>query len=76
MITKSIRISVDIMKRCMLIPEDDFNKVVKRSQSQKNHILVFLQQLGTFIGILTLASNRPIFAHEVDLKQMLMEGYI
>lgn len=38
-ITKSIRMSVDIMKRCMLIPEDDFNKVVKRSQNTKNIIL-------------------------------------
>jgi len=63
------------MKRCMLIPEEEFNKVMKRSAAQTNIIKSFLQQLGTFIGILTLASNRPIFSTEVDLKQMLIEGF-
>lgn len=56
------------MKRCMLIPEEEFNKVMKRSTSQTNIIKSFLQQLGTFIGILTLASNRPIYSSEADLK--------
>lgn len=59
----------------MLIPEEEFNKVMKKSANQTNIIKSFLQQLGTFIGILTLASNRPIFSYEADLKQMLIEGY-
>ncbi len=41
-VSKSIKISVDIMKRCMLIPEEEFNKVVKRSAAQTNIIKSFL----------------------------------
>lgn len=37
-VSKSIKLSVDIMKRCMLIPEEEFNKVMKRSSSQTNII--------------------------------------
>lgn len=32
-VSKSIKLSVDIMKRCMLIPEEEFQKVMKRSTS-------------------------------------------
>ena len=64
------------MKRCMLIPEEDFNKVIKKSASQTNIIKHFLQNLGTFIGILTLANNRPIYSTELDLKQLLIEGFM
>ena len=67
-VSKSIKMSVDIMKRFMLIPEEDFAKVAKRSANQKNIIMQFLQQLGAFIGILTLANNRPIYSTEIDLK--------
>lgn len=74
-VSLSIKLSVDILKRVVLIPEEEFNKVVKRTQSNVI-IKKFVQDLGTFIGILTLASNRPIYNSEVDLKQLLMESYI
>jgi len=48
---------------------------MKRSASNTNIIRYFFQQLGTFIGILTLGSNRPIFTTEVDLKQLLIEAF-
>ena len=31
--------------------------------------------LGQFLGSLTLAKNRPIHAKELDLKQLLVQGY-
>ena len=35
----------------------------------------YLENLGTFIGGLTLAINRPITSLHLDLKQILYEGY-
>lgn len=35
----------------------------------------FLISLGTFLGQLTLAGNRPIYAKELDIKQLLIEGF-
>lgn len=31
--------------------------------------------LGSFLGGLTVASNRPLFAKELDLKKLLVEAY-
>ena len=31
--------------------------------------------LGQFLGSLTLAKNRPIHSKELDLKQLLLQGY-
>jgi CCR4-NOT transcription complex subunit 1 len=36
---------------------------------------MYLTNLGTFIGLLTVAANRPLYAKEIDLKQMLIEGF-
>lgn len=41
-VSKAIRIAIDIMKRCMLIPEEEFFKVIKKSGSQTNIIKQFL----------------------------------
>ena len=68
-VSKSIRLAVDIIKRFILIPEEEFIKVVKKTQTAPTRqIAKFFEDLGTFIGMMTLASNRPIFNSEVDLK--------
>jgi len=36
---------------------------------------MYLTNLGIFIGMLTVAGNRPLYAKEIDLKQMLIEGF-
>ncbi len=35
----------------------------------------YLMNLGTFLGIMTVAQNRPILARELDIKQLLVEAY-
>lgn len=32
--------------------------------------------MGSFVGMLTFASNRPIMRCDVDLKQLLVEGFL
>jgi len=60
----------------MLINEDVFNQVVSRGAgSQGSFIKQYLQQLGNFLGLLTVANNRPIYAKELDIKQLLVEGF-
>lgn len=36
---------------------------------------MYLTNLGIFIGMLTVGANRPLYAKEIDLKQMLIEGF-
>ena len=31
--------------------------------------------LGNFLGLLTVANNRPIYAKELDIKQLLVECF-
>jgi len=40
-----------------------------------SQIKQYLKTLGQFLGQLTLAKNRPIRADELDLKQMLIQGF-
>lgn len=35
----------------------------------------FLANLGSFIGLLTVAGNRPLYAKELDIKQLLVESF-
>lgn len=35
----------------------------------------YLNLLGNFLGLLTVANNRPIYAKELDIKQLLVEGF-
>lgn len=58
----------------MLIDEEFLNQVAQRAQ-QTNTIKVFLANLGTFIGLLTVAGNRPLYAKELDIKQLLVESF-
>ena len=34
-----------------------------------------IKNLGAFLGLMTIAKNRPILAKELDLKQILIEGH-
>lgn len=63
-----------IFKKCMVIDEEEFMKVVNVAQGSSSVIKSYLQSLGTFIGTLTLAKNEPIRAMHLDLKQILIEG--
>lgn len=66
---------IDIFKKCMVIDEELFNKVVHKAPHMTNPIKAFLMNIGIFLGMLTLASNRPILNKEVDFKQLLLESY-
>ena len=74
---KTIRIAMEILKKCMLIDEDDFNQVANRPPGQQHQNLIkqYLGTLGSFIGSLTLAANRPILSKEIDFKQLLIQGF-
>ncbi len=54
-ISKCIKISVDILKRCMLIQEEDLHLVMRRGQATANPVKNYVQMLGTFVGLLTFA---------------------
>lgn len=73
-IPQTITQALEIFKKCMLIDEELFNKV-SRANSQASVIKLYLSNLGQFIGGLTVAANRPIFTRELDLKQLLIEGF-
>lgn len=62
----------------MLIDEEEFNKVANKgggTSQQSSAVKQYLIVLGQFIGSLTLAKNRPIKSTELDLKQLLIQGY-
>ena len=62
----------------MLIDEEEFNKVANKvsgTVQQSSAIKQYMVTLGTFLGSLTLAKNRPIHSKELDLKQLLLQGY-
>lgn len=50
-----------------LISSDDLSK----DQNQK----IVLKNLGTWLGLITLNRNRPILNKEINLKELLVEGY-
>ena len=77
-VPKTIAQAYEIFQRCMLIDEDEFNKVANKvggTVQQASAVKQYLVVLGQFIGSLTLAKNRPIKANELDLKQLLIQGY-
>lgn len=67
-ITRCIKTCVDILKRCMLIQEEDYYLIMRRGQATTNPIKNYVQMLGTFVGMMTFAANRPVFRSEIDLK--------
>ena len=50
-------------------------KIAQVAPNAPNPIKGFLASLGSFIGTMTLACNRPIYAKEINLKQLLIEAY-
>ena len=60
----------------MVIDEEAFQKVInKPPNGQFNPIKSAVINLGAFLGGLTVGSNRPLHAKELDLKQLLIEGF-
>ena len=77
-ITQTIQIACQIFQRCLLIDEVEFNKVANKvggTTGTISQIKQYLKTLGQFLGQLTLARNRPIRNHELDIKQMLVHGF-
>lgn len=66
---------MEIFKKCMLVDEESLNRVAHRAQVQTSLVKQYLGNLGSFIGQLTVAGNRPLYAKELDLKQLLVEGF-
>jgi CCR4-NOT transcription complex subunit 1 len=75
-ISLTISVIMDLFRKCMLINEDMLNQVLsQRPQQGVSFIKQYLIQLGQFLGLLTVANNRPIYAKELDIKQLLVEGF-
>ena len=64
-----------ILKKCLIIDEEEFLKVTNVAQGASSMIKSYLSSLGTFIGSLTIAKNEPIRGQYIDLKQILIEGF-
>ena len=77
-ISKTIEIAVQILQRCLLIDETEYNKVSNKvggTAQQASQVTQYMRTLGSFLGSLTLAHNRPIRTQELDLKQLLIQGF-
>ncbi len=70
----TINLSFEILRKCLAIDEEKMGQVVQSAQGQHNILRHYLMNLGTFIGCITIASNRPILTKEFDLKQLLIES--
>jgi CCR4-NOT transcription complex subunit 1 len=64
-----------IFKKCMLIDEDEFMKVTNIAQGSASVLKGYLSSLGSFVGSMTIAKNEPIRSCQLDLKQILIEGF-
>jgi hypothetical protein len=64
-----------ILKKCLLIDEEEFIKITNVAQGAASMLKGYLGSLGTFIGCLTIAKNEPIMGRFLDLKQILVEGF-
>ena len=61
-----------------MIDEVEFNKVANKvggTAGTVSQIKQYLKTLGQFLGQLTLARNRPIRSDELDIKQLLIQGF-
>jgi len=68
-ISLTIQVILDLFRKCMLINEDLLNQVLnQRPQQGLSVIKQYLISLGAFLGQLTVAQNRPIYAKELDIK--------
>lgn len=74
-ISITISVILDLFRKCMLINEDMLNQVLSSRPQGISVIKQYLISIGTFLGQLTVANNRPIYAKELDIKQLLVEGF-
>ena len=76
-VSRTIKHAVEIFKKCMLVDEVEFNKVANKpvDNQQRSMLKQYLAALGSFIGAITLAYNNPIKRTDLDLKQLLLQGY-
>lgn len=50
-------------------------KLLYSERFRKDEIKSVLKNLGSWLGIMTLAKNKPILFKDLDLKEMLLEAY-
>lgn len=76
-VSRTIKQAVEIFKKCMLVDEVEFNKVANKpvDNQQRSMLKQYLAALGSFIGAITLAYNTPIKRQDLDLKQLLLQGF-
>jgi hypothetical protein len=74
-ISITISVILDLFRKCMLINEEMLNQVLSSRPQGVSVIKQYLISIGTFLGQLTVANNRPIYAKELDIKQLLVEGF-
>lgn len=63
------------MYSCYLSPS--FSKVLLRNDKSEANFSdkILLKNLGHWLGMLTLAKNRPILHVDIDMKSLLIEAY-
>jgi CCR4-NOT transcription complex subunit 1 len=59
----------------MLVDEEEFIKVTNVVQGSASLLKGYLSSLGSFIGNMTIAKGEPIRSSQLDLKQILIEGF-
>lgn len=74
-VSLAVHQAVELFKRCLLVEEDSLNQAAAKAASSGSLVKQYLINLATFVGQMTLASNRPLYQKELDLKQLLVEGY-
>lgn len=63
-----------IFKKCMLIEEQELEKVINAQQNVAIYLKNYVASLGSFVGNLTIAKNEPLRCSQLDLKQILIES--
>ena len=47
----------------------------KENQNPSDGVKKTMRNLGAFLGIITIAENRPILAKDLDIKEVIMDAY-
>ncbi len=67
--------TVELFKKSMCVDEQALSEVAARSGGVSSPLINYLKGLGGFMGLITLAKNKPIPSREIDLKRLLYESY-
>jgi CCR4-NOT transcription complex subunit 1 len=73
LIKTSIDDTVEGLKKILLYDEELSQSGSKTAHSECPHIQ-YIKNLSKFLGLQTLAKNRPLFSKDLDLKQLLFDG--